>query len=343
MLRIDKTEMKLVRLTKVALADADHWERQLQSMICASPDEFCNELGEELWLIGQEVRPSDELSDRIDILAIDGDGRAVVVELKRGSQKLQLLQAISYAGMISSWPAERFIATLAKNYKQSNDDARAAIEDHTGADISSINHSQRILLIAEDFDPALLIGAEWLNENFGVDIRCYRLELSQEDGNDYLTCTCIYPPREIATLSRVSEAKSDQQSTVWTSWDVALEAADSVAVKEFFRGELEKKQEDRLKYRQIIYRFDNKRRFYVMCRKRYAYVSQQGRFDGDEAYWKKLLSEPNHVQQVNSNTALRFRLTTREDFTAFAKAISEDIKKVEFLGSAESDEPSDRE
>ena len=37
MLRIDKNAKKLVRLTKSVLAQADHWERQLQAMICAAP------------------------------------------------------------------------------------------------------------------------------------------------------------------------------------------------------------------------------------------------------------------------------------------------------------------
>src|SRR5438874_869964 len=102
-LRIDKNEKKLVRLTKSALAEADHWERQLQAMICAAPDSFCEEIGESLWVIGQEVRPSEAIPDSIDILAVDEAGSAVVIELKRGTHKLQLLQAVSYAGLVSRW------------------------------------------------------------------------------------------------------------------------------------------------------------------------------------------------------------------------------------------------
>jgi hypothetical protein len=65
---------------------------------------FCEEIGESLLVIGQKVRPSDAVPDRIDILAIDDPGTSVVIELKRGSHKLQLLQAISYAGMVSAGP-----------------------------------------------------------------------------------------------------------------------------------------------------------------------------------------------------------------------------------------------
>ena len=326
MLRIDKNENRLVRLTKSALAESDHWERQLQAMICAAPDSFCEEIGEDLLIIGQEVRPSDAVADRIDILAVDEVGNAVVIELKRGTHKLQLLQAVSYAGMLSRWTADRFIEILTVNYKQSNDDARAAIEDHTGSDISSINNAQRILLIAEDFDPALLVAAEWLHESYGVDIRCYRLQLSQEKGNDYLTCICIYPPVEIATLTRGSDIKPGQTGTAWASWDAALEAVENVAVRDFVRAELDKNQESRLPYREIIYRMDGKRRFYVSCRK-YAYVWQWGRFEGDDKYWQDKLSEPSRVQQVSNKRALRFHLVTAADFTAFANAMSQELKK----------------
>src|SRR5581483_827031 len=213
----DRNEKKLTRLKQSPLAQADHWERHLQEMICSNPEAFCEEIGEKLCLIGQEVRPSDAVPDRIDILAIDEAGIAVVLELKRGSHKLQLLQAVSYAGMVARWQGERFIETLAANFNVSKEEARNRILDHSATEISSINHAQRILLIAEDFDPALLIAVEWLHETFDVDIRCYRLQLSLEDQNNYLTCTCIYPPIEIASLTRRGDRKSEA-SAEGTSW-----------------------------------------------------------------------------------------------------------------------------
>lgn len=335
MLRIDKNERKLVRLSNSTLADANHWERQLQEMICTNPDAFCEEIGESLWVVGQEVRPSDAVPDRIDILAVDDVGNAVVIELKRGANKLQLLQAVSYAGMISRWTADRFIETLANKYNQSTDDSLAAIEDHTGSNISSINQFQRILLIAEDFDPALLFATEWLHERFGVDIRCYRLQLSQENGNDYLTCTCIYPPIEIATLTRGSENRRGQPTTAWASWEAALESVENTAVRDFVQAEVANNQESSPRSRAVTYRIDGKRRFWIGCRKKYAYVWQGGRFEGDDTYWKSVLSDPSHVQQVRETRDLRFRLTTAADFAAFKEALNTKLTEVEFIESAD--------
>jgi hypothetical protein len=338
-LRIDRAENKLIRLAESPLATSAHWERDLQAMICADPDAFCAEIGESLWIIGQEVKASEAISDRIDILAVDEDGLGVIIELKRGSHKLQLLQAISYAGMMSRWGADRFIATLAENYRQSLDDARAAIEDHVGSEISSINKAQRILLIAEDFDPALLIAVEWLHENYNLDISCYRLQLSQENGSDYLTCTCIYPPIEIAALTRGSVGKPRQTATAWTDWDSALASVDNQPLKDFVKAELAKDQESRLAYRELIYRRDGKRRFWVSCRKKYAYVWQWGRFDGDDEYWRGILSEPKHVVPVAHGRGLRFHLTSASDFSAFSNAMTHKITEVEFSESGDFEEP----
>jgi hypothetical protein len=184
-----------------------------------------------------------------------------------------------------------------------------------------------------------LIAAEWLHESFGVDVRCYRLQLSQENGNDYLTCTCIYPPIEIATLTRGGGNRTEQIGTDWANWDDALEAVENVAVRDFVRAEVDKHQESRLPYRQVIYRIRGKRRFYLSCRRKYAYVYQEGRFEGDDAYWRKVLSEPDHVQQVRNKRVLRFHLTTEADFAAFANAMRHELLKVEFSEPADFDQP----
>jgi hypothetical protein len=199
----------------------------------------------------------------------------------------------------------------------------------------------RLLLIAEDFDPALLISAEWLHENYNVDIRCYRLQLSREGENDYMTCTCVYPPIEIAALVRGTGSQVAGSATAWGDWDAALESVENNALKGFVRAETARGQESRLPYREIIYRFDGKRRIWLSCRRKYAYVWQRGRFDGDEAYWRKGLSEPTPVVSVENNHCLRFRLTSPEDFQAFRKATNEDLTRVEFTDSADFGPPSE--
>lgn len=338
MLRIDTTQKKLTLLATSPLGDSAHWERDIQAMIIATPDSFCEEIREHLWIIGQEVKPSEAVSDRIDILALDESGSAVVLELKRGTHKLQLFQALSYAGMISRWPPDRFVETLSQNYRQSLDEARSNIEDHTGSDVSSINNSQRILLVAEDFDPALLVATEWLHENYGVDIRCYRLELSQEQEREYLTCTCIYPPLEIATLTRGTNPAGRARSDSWNTWTDALDSVENSAMRDFFMAEIGKGQENRLRYRELIYRIGNKRRFWVACRKEHVHVRQGGRFPGDEAFWRTLVSAPKEVAERDNGRSLRFHLAKPEDFAAFKSALVGALSSKSFTDVADFDD-----
>ena len=75
----------------------------LQEFIANSPEAFFGELGQELLLLGKEVQPSTTVQDRIDLLGIDKEGTCVVIEIKRGNHKLQMLQAISYAVDGPSW------------------------------------------------------------------------------------------------------------------------------------------------------------------------------------------------------------------------------------------------
>ena len=102
MLKIKRDDQSFSLLETPTLADVSITERNdLQEFIANSPAAFFAEIGQELFLLGKEVEPSKTVQDRIDLLAIDKEGTCVVIELKRGSHKLQMLQAISYAGMIS--------------------------------------------------------------------------------------------------------------------------------------------------------------------------------------------------------------------------------------------------
>jgi RecB family endonuclease NucS len=115
MLRIDKSNKMLFALERKTLRESGYWERRdVQEMICHAPSAFCEELGpqERFHLIGSEIRPTDFVENRIDLLAVDPDGGAVIIELKRDSDKLQLLQALSYAGMVDKWEPKRFIEEL---------------------------------------------------------------------------------------------------------------------------------------------------------------------------------------------------------------------------------------
>lgn len=174
MLRIDRKNQGFTLLETPSLAEVSITERHdLQEFISNSPDAFFRELGLELFLVSKEIMPSKSVQDRIDLLAVDREGNSVIIELKGGNNKQQLLQAISYVGMISQWTAEEFLELL-------NEDRREMLTDFLEVDLEDVNRAQRIVLIAEAFDYALLIGTEWVSNNYGVDVMCCRISVAKD-------------------------------------------------------------------------------------------------------------------------------------------------------------------
>ena len=127
----------------------------LQKAIVNSWDLFKNEIGfPSAFLIGQEVKPHDATSDSVDLIAFDPDDSSIIIiELKRDKNKLQLLQAMSYAAMANQWGSEDLIENIQKDC---NPNPEELIDLING---SELNPHIKIVLIAEAFDPEVVMGA----------------------------------------------------------------------------------------------------------------------------------------------------------------------------------------
>ncbi|MFA6134199.1 MAG: hypothetical protein WC869_09325 [Phycisphaerae bacterium] len=333
MLRIDRNKKSLMPMKSTTLGEAEITERyHLQRLIANNPEAFFEELGESLLLLGEEVRPTDVVDDRIDLLAVGKEGEAVVIELKRGSNRLQLLQALSYAAMISKWQPQQLIELRRTFVGQAAEEAQELIEGFLEVDIGTLNASQRLILIAEAFDYQVLATAEWLSERFEVDIRCYQLSLAADAGLEYLSCACIYPAPELR-----ERTKQGNNGTVlrWGSWDEALAVSDNDVLKEFFRNEIAAGCEKNLNGRSVIYRDSaKKRRFFVHIRKSDSYVWQEGRFSGDVDFWKATLDPSQVVDVVGGGRCVRFYLTSDSEFKRFKEFVTEKLPCTQFLSGA---------
>ena len=317
MLKVDRKSRTLSRLEASSLADAQILERtDLQECIYNSSDDFFAEIGERVFVIGKEVAPSQTVQDRIDLLGIDAEGTSVIVELKRGSNKLQMLQAISYAGMVARWDPNDFRGLVSEaSWEQ--------LTDFLDVDVEEINRRQRLLLVAEGYDYALLAGAEWLSEQNGVDIRCSSVSFAADPatGAEYLACTSIFPPPALAEQAAArNRTPRASRPLKWGNWEEALSCIDNEALESFAREELEAGRESYLRRRGFHYRLDGKRRWSLYCRRARAYVWQRGRFPDDVAYWMARTSESASVKPVKGGSALSFNLWTEKDLHAFREA-----------------------
>ena len=333
MLRIDRNQKSLTPMTNRSLGEVDLKERyDLQQLIRQNAEAFFTEMGETLLLAGQEVCPTDVVDDRIDLLAVDKDAAAVVIEIKRGNDRLQLLQALSYAAMLSKWEAQQFIDSLSMLSGVSAEEAQEQIEEFLDTDMSALNQRQRVVLLAETFDFEVLATAEWLGEQYGLDIRCYQLRLATDGALEYLNCTCIYPAPELREYAE-RRSRRGKSSKRWSDWEAALAMIGNDALKAFFLAEVNSGCENNLNKRTLVYRLDGKRRFFVRARKQKAYVWQRGRFADDLSFWKKKLSPELEIEEVDEGRCLRFYITTEEDFQHFKQSMVHELAQVEFTSA----------
>jgi hypothetical protein len=324
MLKIDRQKQLFTRLETPSLADASISERyDLQEYIYNSPEAFFEEIGQRLFLVAKEIQPSDDVEDRIDLLALDKEGNAVIIELKRGNHKLQMFQAISYAGMVATWEPGDFLTDFTPEQKEK-------LLEFLEVEIEEINRHQRIILVAEAFDYSVLIGAEWLNEKYDVDIVCCRIALARDTATcaEYLVCSNIFPAPEVAQQAvRRGRKRATAGRSKWSGWDAALAAVNNPAIVAYFRREIETKRDNYLARRSLRYRLEGKRRWTVRARTRYAYVAQRGRFEGDVDYWRAGLSQPDQVEPIADGRNLRFHLYTEQDCKFFHQAATQELVK----------------
>lgn len=333
MLKIDRTNQNFSLLEAPSLAESSITERyDLQEFIANSPNAFFKEIGEELFLIGKEMLPSKNVQDRIDLLAIDREGTCVIVELKRGNNKLQMMQSISYAGMISHWSPEDFLAML-------DEDQKETLADFLECDKEDINRHQRVILIAEAYDYALLVGAEWLSERFGVNISCCRIAMATDSAtsSEYLVCSNVYPAPELATEA-VSRGRGGVKRKIrWSDWETALSNISNQAVVDYFKNQIDANRECYLRKRILRYRINGKRRWFVAARQKKAYVWQQGRFDNDIEFWQERIKDKDGVKPVKDGKCLRLFLESKLDFEKFDKATNSELQSSTWANVADED------
>jgi hypothetical protein len=183
MLKIDKHDRRLVTLGRSTVGALTE-RYDLGQLVVSSADEFFGEIGQRLFVVGKNVRPSEEVPLPIDLLALDPQGQAVVVVLQRGKEQSPFARAITCAGMIAAWTPEDFFALLSK-------EQTAELRTFLDVDVSQINGDQRAIMVAESYDFEVLAASKWLRERYQMDSSCIRVSMAIDPvgESEYLSAT----------------------------------------------------------------------------------------------------------------------------------------------------------
>ena len=194
--RINPENRESEKITEVEFSQLGFQERRdIQEWIAANP----GILGEDLLIIGKEFSGFDRTNERLDLLAVDVDGKLVVIELKRDHTGADAhWQAIKYASYIHRARREDIIRMFASYANISESEAVNQLLRHLGADdLNGLNNDQRIILASHRFAPEVTSASLWLNEKTDDEnlITCVQLIPYHDVGDDslYIQVNTIIP------------------------------------------------------------------------------------------------------------------------------------------------------
>jgi len=216
---IAKETNTITALTKKTFSELGFRERShLQEWLAANPES----LGEKLLVIQKEFNGFADTNERLDLLALDGDGNIVIIENKLDDSGRDVTwQAMKYASYASTLTNDN-IRTIYQSYLDSRSNGENAIEkleeffdDTEYADLVLNQHlTQRIIMVAANFRKEVTSTALWLM-NFKIRIKCFKVTVHELGSQHFLSLEQIIPTKDtqeyvISMANKVQEELSTE-------------------------------------------------------------------------------------------------------------------------------------
>jgi hypothetical protein len=180
-------------------------------------------LGDDLLVVAEEFGDFESSNRRIDLLCVDRSATIVVVELKRTEDGGHMdLQSIRYAAMVSTMTMDDLVGTYQGHLAATGSDPAEA--EHRLMDWfeepdekPTIAREVKIVLVSAGFGKEITTTVLWLNELYGLDIRCVRLKPYRIDERLLLDVQQVIPLPEAAELTVQLRRKEQAARTAKTS------------------------------------------------------------------------------------------------------------------------------
>ena len=218
MFQVDRSENRLVRLRKRRFSDLGLREREhLQEWLAHTPDA----LGEELLVIQKEFDGFADTRERLDLLALDKEGRLVVIENKLDDSGRDVAwQALKYAAYCSN-VTRKDILTIYQEYLDRSfegEDAEAKLRDFLGVEdleefVLNPGDEQRLVLIAANLRKEVTAAVLWLLGH-GVRAQCFRVVPYSFGDEVFVDLQQVIPTPEAADYMIGMAAKDSEQKAV---------------------------------------------------------------------------------------------------------------------------------
>ncbi len=232
--RIDSENRESDRVEEVDFARLGLRERRdIQEWIAVNPEI----LGDDLLVVGKEFSGFDRTNERLDLLAVDADGRLVIIELKRDDTGADAhWQAIKYASYLRNATPEDIVSLFVEHGGMSDTEAIRRLLQHLDSDdLNELNNDQRIILASHRFAPEVTNAVLWLNDKVPGDdfITCIQLtpHHDAESNSLYVQVNTIIPVPGTKDLTVGIGAGQDSGSSRSSSFGEALRKSFARSIK----------------------------------------------------------------------------------------------------------------
>jgi len=211
---IDTQNKKAVPLQKKSFSELNLSERyDLQEWIANNP----KILGENLLIIQKEFDGFSDTNERLDLLALDENGKLVVIENKLDdSGKDVVWQALKYVSYCATLTKSEISEIYQRYLKQGNAQEKISEffdgQDYESIRLNSVEGDQRIILVAANFRKEVTSTVLWLRNYHGVDITCIKVTPYMDGEKIYLVVEQIIPIQDIGDYQIRLTAKKQEET-----------------------------------------------------------------------------------------------------------------------------------
>ena len=311
MLKFNPSQKKLEELQKSDFKKENILERyDLQQSIVNSWEVFRGKIGiPNAYLIGQEIRPHNDVGNAIDLLAYEPyENSLYVIELKRDKNKLQLLQALSYAAMVSGWNNERIISEIQTDFNPEPEELIDFLKSN-----EQVSNPQ-IILIAEAFDPEVLLTAQFLHESQLEIFTAFAVKMHKLVEELFIDVEQRFPVKELSEMYE-KRGPSIKKQVSDASWDDVRPKLTYDFGNEILDFCLKEKEGDAGRRRFIGFRtnFKGFKRVDIHLRYKHVAIGTVGLVEDEDTYFADIFREPVDVS-VWGGRGYSFVVDTRSKF-----------------------------
>ncbi len=218
MFQVIQSTNRLVRLEECSFSDLRLREREhLQEWLAHMPEA----LGEELLVIQKEFDGFADTRERLDLLALDKEGRLVVIENKLDDSGRDVVwQALKYVAYCSNLTQKDIPAIYQKFLDRSSGDENAEAKLRDFLEVEDLDevvlnprNEQRLVFIAANFRKEVTAAVLWLLGH-GVRAQCFRVVPYSFREEVFIDLKQIIPTPEAADFMIGMAAKDSEQKTV---------------------------------------------------------------------------------------------------------------------------------